>query len=285
MNKQLFAKALLLFAAFLWGMGFLGTQQALNRGWQPFALLFVRGFISAIFLLLFSFKAKDKWYKNKELIKHSILAGVVYWAGFTLTIYGQTYSSISTTSVLTGIYVILTPFLAFFIKKHKLSLRIYIASFIAFIAVIVISYTAGSITFTLGEILLLVGAVLYSLHFLFLETLGFFQSAFAVSAIQLLVIATCSFVMMLVTKQTIQVAGFEYILFLALACSGLGFVAQVTGQQYVSSSVASVIISFESVFGVLGAIIAFNEPLDWQIVIACVLMILAIYILEGKEKK
>jgi len=44
------------------------------------------------------------------------------------------------------------------------------------------------------------------------------------------------------------------------------------------------LLSFESVFGVLGAIVVYHEPLSWQGVLSCLLMMLAIYVIEHRDK-
>ena len=283
MNKQLKARILLIIVAFLWGMGFLGVQGALDAGWQPFALLFARGLIGGLALLAVAVVNKTANF-SKPVLARCVLAGFIMWLGFATQTYGQQYANVSTASILTGLYVLFTPFMAGFLKKQRLPTQTYLACVIAFVAVILVSYSGSKPSFELGELLLLMCAIVYSLHFLLLEDLAGYKSALAISGLQLLVMSACSLIMMLATKQYPQVSGLQYVLFLGLFCSGAAFSLQVYAQQQVNSSVASVLISFECVFGVLGAIIVYQEAISWQVVGGCIAMMLAIYVLEMGAK-
>ncbi len=282
--SQFTAKVLLYVAAFLWGMGFIGVQEAINVGWEPFAILFMRGSIAGSILLFIAFRHNFPWWKDRRFVYRSILAGLIMSIAFAVQTYGQVYSSISMTSVLTVSYVVITPFAANMIKKQNLSKNVYIGCFIALISVFIISYQGGSWAFGIGEILLLIGAILYALQFLMIESLGNNKVAFALSGIQLIVMAAFSFVMMLITGQTLQIEGIQYTIALAIFCSGLGFYLQVMTQEVVSSSIASFILSLESLFGVLGAVIIMGDVLTWQIGLGCILMLVAIYFVEKKKK-
>lgn len=283
MNKSMKGKILLYVSAFFWGMGFLGLQGALNSGWQTFAILTVRGFIAGSILLVFALKSGIPWWQDKAFIKRAIFAGVVMWIGFAVQTYGQSNSSISLSAIITGLYVVFTPFIANLFKRQQLPIKLFVGCFMAFIATVLISYDGSGLVFGYGELLLLISALIYSIHFLLIESLGSYKIAFALSAIQLLTMGVCSLIMMIITKQTVQIEGFQYVLFLALFCSGLAFYCQMLGQEGVNSSVASFILSFESIFGVIGAIILFHEAINWQITIGCLLMVVAIYLIEYKR--
>ena len=281
-NKTTTAKALLLTSAFFWGLGFLAIEGALNSGWSPLAILCVRGLLAGVLLLGIASFYKFPWYRNKKLLGHSVISGVVFWLAFLINIYGQQKSTVSMTSILTGSYVILTPFIAFFFAKHQVTKRVYFSCVLAFIAVLVISYRNGKLDFSIGEMLLLVSAVLFSLHFLLVEFLGNYRVAFATSGIQLLILGGLSSILMLIEGKGIPSTGWPYVLYLGIMASGFGFVLQVIAQQYIASSSACVILSLESVFGVIGAGLFFNEPFNWQTVVGGGLMLAAIYFLERK---
>ncbi len=277
-------KIYLFIASFFWGMGFLGIQGALNHGWGIFSMLALRGFLAGTIMLVIAFRVHLPWWNDKHFVKRAIFTGFVMWLGFVVQTYGQSLSNVSMASIITGLYVVFTPFIACFFKKQKLPLRVFVASFLAFGAIFLISYDGSGFTFGLGELMLLLAAFIYSVHFLLIESLGNYKIAFALSGIQLITMAVCSLIVMFIIGEGFRTEGLEYVLFLALICSGLAFGLQVLGQEKVNSSLSSLILSLESVFGVIGAIVLFNEPFSFQIVAGCTIMMLAIYLVEGKGK-
>ena len=276
-------RLLLVLAALFWGIGFLGVEGALNSGWDTFAILFMRGIIAGILLLSLACRYNKEWYKNKQMIRTSILGGILMWLAFVLQIYGQKASSISVASILTALYVLFTPLIGSIFLKQKHHKHIYLACLVAFLAVVLTSYNGETMSFGWGEILLVICASISALHILLIENLMVHQIALAGTGIQLITMAVCSLPLMLITGQRIQLVGLEYVLFLAIFCSGLAFFLQVYCQQHVPPAVASVILSFESIFGVIGAIILFAEPFTWQVVTACLLMIFAIWLSEYRK--
>jgi len=276
-------KILLLIAALFWGLGFLGVQGALTNGWEAFAILLIRGSVAGALLLALANRYNNDWYKNKAMIKKSILGGFLMWLTFMFQIYGQKLSNVSIASILTALYVLFTPIIAGIFLKRKIRIRVLLACLIAFTAVVLTSYNGETLDFGWGEILLVICAMISAMHILLIEDLMIHQVALAGTGIQLITMAVCSLPLMLLSGQRLQIIGLPYVLFLAFFCSGLAFFLQVYCQQHVAPAVASVILSFESVFGVIGAIVVFSEPFTWQVVAACLLVILAIYILEGRE--
>ena len=81
-------------------------------------------------------------------------------------------------------------------------------------------------------------------------------------------------------------------LYLALACTALSLLLQNVGQKYTNPSSASLILSLESVFGVLFGVIFFHEILNLRLITGFVLIFAAIVIsetelsfLKGKKKR
>ena len=78
------------------------------------------------------------------------------------------------------------------------------------------------------------------------------------------------------------------ILYLGIMSSGIAYTLQIVGQKYAEPSVASIVMSFESVFAVLGGVMFSNSSLSSNEIIGCIIMFAAIItaqLPEFKKKK
>jgi drug/metabolite transporter (DMT)-like permease len=66
---------------------------------------------------------------------------------------------------------------------------------------------------------------------------------------------------------------------------GVAYTLQIVGQKYTKPAVASLIMSFESVFAVLGGMVILAEIPTLREAIGCVIMFCAIIITQLPEKK
>ena len=114
-HSTLTGKLALLSASFLWGVSFLAVEMALNQGWTPFMLLGARGLLAGTALGLFGIR--NKFWRNKELVKESVFCGVLLFIGMLLQTFGQSMSTVSNASFITVLYVVFIPLLLW--KKQK----------------------------------------------------------------------------------------------------------------------------------------------------------------------
>ncbi|MFV0255603.1 MAG: DMT family transporter [Erysipelotrichaceae bacterium] len=280
-------KFLLLLVAIFWGSGFVASQYALDAGWQPFTILSLRGFIAGGILLLISLKNKIPWYTNQKLWFILIIGGLLMFLGFALQLYGQKATSVSMASIFVGIYVLLTPIIASFFKKNYLTLKLFIACSIAFVAILIACYSGGALVFGWGEFLLLLSSLLFASHFLVIESLSSYKIAFVVSGVQLLVMGFAAMIMSFISGENyhLHTEALGSILYLAIVCSGATLVLQSYAQEKVNSTMASLIVSSESIFGVLGAVLIYGDQFSWNIALGCCLMFLAIIMMDIKFQK
>ncbi len=74
-------------------------------------------------------------------------------------------------------------------------------------------------------------------------------------------------------------------LYLGLASSMLCFLLQTVGQKYLSASTSSILLSFESVFGLLFSVWLLHEKLTVRMLIGCALMFAAAILAEWTPKR
>ena len=74
-------------------------------------------------------------------------------------------------------------------------------------------------------------------------------------------------------------------LYAGVMSSGVGYTLQIIGQKYTNPTVASMILSLESVFAVLGGIVILGQMPAAREIVGCCVMFAAIVIAQLPEKK
>ncbi|MBS3991891.1 MAG: DMT family transporter [Erysipelothrix sp.] len=272
------AKSSLFLSAFLWGFGFVAVEGALISGWDPMALLAARGFIGGSLLLIFSYRRK--FWKNKELMIEGIKAGFFLTLGFVGQTYGQALSGPANASFITAMYVIFVPIIGALWYKHKITPIVVLTSITAFIGVALIS-VQGSIRINIGDIWLLGGAIFFAVHIIRLSQLSRFNDSLSLTTIQLFTMSAISSTFLLFTDTNFTSSGLYYVLYIGLISSGIAFFLQTFGQKSVASSVASIILTFEAIFGVLGSAIVFKLVIPTQTWIGGIMLLGSVFFLEA----
>lgn len=70
-------------------------------------------------------------------------------------------------------------------------------------------------------------------------------------------------------------------LYIGLISSGVAFFLQTFGQKSLESSVASIILTFEAIFGVLGSAFVFELMIPTQTWIGGILLLGSVFVLEA----
>ena len=73
------------------------------------------------------------------------------------------------------------------------------------------------------------------------------------------------------------------ILYLGIMSSGVAYTLQIVGQKYAQPAVASITMSFESVFAVLGGVLFSSSKLSLHEILGCVVMFIAIIVAQIPE--
>jgi drug/metabolite transporter (DMT)-like permease len=275
MSKPHYGKSALLTSALLWGIAFVAVQEAINRGWTPFMLLGVRGLLASMALL--GFAIKRRFWKKKGLIKQSIIAGIILFLGFVFQTYGQMYSSVSNASFITVLYVVFIPVLMW--RKRRVNRWTLLGVGLAVVGTAVLT-VRESMSFHLGDALLLACAVVFAYHIMAVEKLAPYDDSLSATFIQVFTLGVLGFVMAVLTGGTLPSEGWIYVSYAGIISSGLAFFLQTYGQKHVNSTVAGILLTLEALFGALGAVLILGEPVTVSTVFGGFLMMSAVFMVE-----
>ena len=156
-NKSLIA---LFVSALFFGSTFLIVKNLLSI-FSPTFIVFLRYIIAAFFFAVIGgMPEKRTW-------KPGLMMGLFLWLGYITQTQGLLTTSTINSGVVTGFYVVLTPFLSKFINKTDLEAKNYIYSFLGFTGIALISINDISQVF--GNLFTLICAVAYAMHIVLVE--------------------------------------------------------------------------------------------------------------------
>ena len=289
-------EAMLLLTAIVWGTGFVAQRKAME-GMSPFAFIALRFFLGCLVLLPALILKKTREKDNKAfdwkgflrgLVLPSMLPGLFLFAGTSVQQLGIMTTSASKAGFLTALYLVLVPVLGLFLGK-KVNLWVWIGVVLALVGVWFLSVNL-EMTIQKGDILLLIGALFWALQILALDHLTPKLDALELSFGQFLTAAVLGLVVSLITETGPVVANpsaWGPLLYSGIVAVGIGFTLQVFGQSKVDPALASLILSLEAVFALLGGMIFLGERLSDREWLGCAVMLAAVILvqLKGQQQK
>lgn len=292
----------MLTAAIIWGLAFVAQDKAAATV-PPFAVNAIRSYIGCFVLLplctVLSRKRGEKLIpQNKTDRKKLLLAGVL--CGVMLTIsanlqqfgiaaYPNNAAASARSGFITAMYVVLVPVFSLFLRK-KTGLNVWLAVLLSVVGLYLLCFSGGIGGFYGGDLVVFGCAISFAFHIICVDRFGNSVDPVKLSCIQFFVCATLSAVLMFVfEKPTVTgvVTAMPYLLFIGVMSSGIAYTLQIVGQQLSENpTVASIIMSLESVFAALGGLLV-GETLSIKEGMGCIIMFAAIVLsqIEFKRKE
>lgn len=290
MKKETKGSLLLLLTAFIWGMGFVAQTSAVESMASE-AFLGIRFLIGSAVLLPViiindGINKKKGTYKKmdrrevKVLLLGGILCGIALFGGAYLQQLGIEWgANTGKAGFLTAMYILIVPVLGIFFRK-KVEPKIWLCVFVAVIGVYMLSVKEGFSLYA-EDSFLLGCAFAFSIQIMLVDYFVTKTDAIRLSAIQFLVVGTIGMVLTVIRKSIciddiINAAG--PIIFAGVASTGVGYTLQIVGQKYAKPTEASLIMSLESVFALLGGIVILHQKPDLRECLGMALMFAAIIV-------
>lgn len=287
MKKEAIGISALLLVSIIWGCAFIAVDYALINGWNTFTILTLRGFIAG--LLLLPFAINKRFWKDKKLILHSMIAGVFFFLGYAFQTIGQQKTSVVNSAFFTCLYVIFTPFIGLFFGRKEVTKKTLAATFLAIIGIFFMSFVSkGEFVLHFGDVFLILCALFFALQIFWV---GHFidkdADPISASSIMLLVMGICSLILIPISQETLPSSfkGITGVLFAALFSSGVCSILQFYGQKDVNPSKASLIMSLETPFACIFSVILGFDKLNIYSVVGIILMMGSIVLINYHYKK
>lgn len=271
------ASLALILATIIWGSSFIVAKGILTT-MPPLAFIGSRFLVGGL-VGIFCFP-KRIWKADYALWKNCFFIALIYLVAQILQITALLYTTAAICGFITGLYVIITPFICWYGFSEKLAPLTVIAAIIAFLGMSIL--TAGNFHFGIGELLSLVGAFCYAGHIIAVAKLAYSKDPLTVGIIQVLIIGILGSLLALPWGFSFPVSSSSWVSFLyaAIFASFIALVLQTWGQQFVPAAQASIIMASEPVWAAIFAVLG-GESLTIKLVVGGSLVVGAILLIEG----
>ena len=293
--EKLTGVLLIVAATVLWGSSFAVRKMAMaDIGPLMFnTVRFLAAFIFMLTIFLIHRKHEAREYEDdtsvdiKSQIKKGIIIGMLYAVGSVFQQMGLNLVTAGETGFITSLYTVMVPLLARFIFKTKLQPVIWFA---VFSGVGLYFVTDGGVSVNGGTFLLIAGSFCFALQIIAISKFIQGNDPLLLVTVQLgigvavnlamAVIAGEPFELNMISKAIIP------ILYTGVMSLGVANFCQFAGPRKVTPTVAAIVCSFESVFGLLFGILLLNETMTIMKLAGCIFILTAVIMsqIKGKEK-
>lgn len=286
---------LLLITALIWGSAFVAQSVGMDHI-GAFTFQGVRSLVGSavllpVILVISAMKKKKGEYVKPAkadralLWKAGIICGVIMTIAANLQQQGIQYTTAGKAGFITALYIVIVPVLGLFMGK-KSSLRMWLCIAMALVGLYLLSMTGG-FRLSRGDTLVLLCAVAFSFHIVVVDHYASLVDGVKLSCIQFLVCGVISCVLMFIFEKP-DISGLMAaavpVLYAGVMSCGVAYTLQIVGQKYTRPTMASLLMSLESVFAVLTGMIILREIPTAREAIGCVIMFAAIIITQLPER-
>ena len=275
------ARPMLFAAALIWGSSFFIMKNTVDQV-PVFFLLAFRFTVAAVLLgLIFLRRWKGS---SAGLFPRGLLMGALLFLAYTAQTYGLAETSASNNAFLTAAYCVMVPFFAWLFYRQRPDL-FHVIGAVLLVAGIGFLSLRGGFSMGRGDLLTLLGAVFYALHIICGARFAQKYDVLLLSVLQFVMAAVLSWIFCLGTgsmPDVLPAGSLLPLVYLALMCTVIALLFQNIGQKYCPPAAAAVLLSLESVFGALFAILVGQDTLTPRAAVGFVLIFLAVLSAETK---
>ncbi len=318
--KHLKGNLLLFVTSLIWGTAFV-AQSASMKHIGPFTFNFIRCSISILCItpvMLMSFKKYkltnsnaapsdhtglykrisdrcDNLYDKEKSIKFKhvivgIICGTALFIAMSLQQKGMVYTSVTNAGFITAMYIVMVPILNIIFKRYPRPITVLCVIAAVFgLYLLTVPENGGFSAVNKGDVYMIISALGFSVQIIVVEHLAKKLDGVTISWVQFIMCALLALPSIFIFNENVNLdsilAAKVSILYAGALSGGLAYTLQIVGQKDTEPTIASLIMSLESVFAVIAGIIILHESPTTRTLLGCAIMFAAIVISQIPSKK
>ena len=285
-------RILLLAAALLWG-GTLSAQRISTQFLGAFSFMGVRylaGFLSMLPIVYWEQRYHNHAIDGEKAFFSCPSGGNpchLPYGGDRFSATGNVLHDSGQGGFITSLYIVIVPFFAYFVGQ-PLRRTAIIGSLLAMIGMYFLAYPTDGASFNRGDILIAICSVVWSIYILLVDRWAVHYAGFTLVAVEFFFASIYNLVLSQLAGEVITLNHIEAALWPILYCGflggGLAYSFQFIGQRGVGPTEASLLLSSETVFSVIGGWLILGEILSGRELVGCLFMLMGIISSQIKIK-
>lgn len=294
MKEQFKGTLALLSATVIWGFAFIAQSVGMDLI-GPFTFQMVRCLLAVLILVPGAFlldigkcsmgQSAQKW-KNPDLWKSGIICGCSLFVASSLQQIGLVYTDAGKAGFITAMYIVLVPILGLFLGRRVPKAAVFSVA-LAVVGLYLLS-CLGVTEVNKGDLFLMGCALAFSVQITCIDRFAAAVDGFRLNCVQAVTVAVLSVPFVAFTETVDMgnlIACWGPLCFAGMLSMGLAYSLQIVGQKSLEPTTASLIMSLESVFAVLGGWWLLGERMAPHEIIGCGLVFTAVVISQLPEKR
>ena len=288
---------MLLVTSLIWGTAFVAQSDGMNYI-EPFTYNSMRtllgGFVLIPVILLFRFldkrSGKEKnTYSLKNTLVGGVCCGVILFIASSFQQAGIAQTTAGKAGFVTALYIVIVPLIGIFLhRKMPLRMWLFIAAALAGFWLLCIG---DNFSISGGDLLVFFGALFFALHITVIDYFnGKGTDGVLMSCIQFFTAGLLMLICMFIFEKPVIdniIQARVSILYAGIMSCGVAYTLQILGQRHTSPTLATLLMSLESVFAALSGWLILGENLSIKELLGCILIFSAVILaqLAGTDKQ
>jgi len=282
-NKNIFSLICAVLTSVLWGSAFVAQDMGMDFiGPHTFNVgRFLVGFLVLIpFFIFFELKKiKNKKINVKKSLSYLVVLGFILGVGQALQQISLIYTDVANTGVFTVMYVLIVPFISYFIFSKKIHWSVWPAVIFCVLGGLLLS-ELKNISVRYGDTLGILSAFCWALHIIYIsKIIKFFNFPVTIAMSQCFVAFLFTIIPMFIFENpsfnNIFKDAYE-ILYVGILSSGLAFLLQTYSLQNLNPAPAAIVFSLEGVFAAIFAWLILDQFLNEVKILGIFLILFAV---------
>lgn len=287
------SSALLVLTAFIWGVAFVAQSEGMNYvgGFTFIGCRYILGGFVLIPVIYAIRKINQKEYDKlgqngvKNLTKTGIIGGICcglcLFTASSLQQFGIAYTTVGKAGFITALYMVLVPIFGLFLHK-KVGIHVWISVAIATAGMYLLCITEN-FTIGKGDFLVFLCAIVFSFHIMTIDHFSPIAEGVLISCVQFFTAGILGCIAMFLMEQPTWdgiLAAALPIGYAGIMSSGVAYTLQIVAQKDMDPTIASLLMSLESVFSLLAGWVLLGQRLSAKELFGCALVFAAIMLVQ-----
>lgn len=292
MNKRFLGNSMLVLTALIWGCAFVAQSIGMDYV-EPFTFSAVRSLLGATALipviLIFDRinrkRGKETGKFDKTVVTGGVISGLFLGVAINLQQIGLVYTSAGKAGFVTALYIVLVPICGIFLHK-KIAPSVWISVLLATGGLYLLCINE-TLAINKGDIFVFLCAFAFTAQILAVDYYAPLVDGVRLSCVQFYVCGLVSLIGVVLWEHPIWadiLAAWKPILYTAFLSTSVGYTLQIIAQKYTEPTIASLLMSFESVFATLAGFVILHEVLSERELFGCVIMFIAVILAQIPQK-
>lgn len=291
--KKLIGSSILFFTSIIWGCAFIFQRVGMDS-MPPLSFSAIRIAFAAIFIAVLGvlFEKKEFFIWDRKTLKGGIVCGALTTGVIAFQQAGLVDTNPGKVGFITALYIILVPIFGVLFMGRRESFRTWFGVGLGICGLYLLCVGQDSISLRKSDIFVMMCAICFAIHVLYISRQGKGLSPFKLNFIQLTICSVvCGLLALIFEKGAVTAenlhSAMPSILYTGIVSAGLGYTLQIVGQKHVKATVAALIMSLECVISVIADWLILHNALSTREAIGCVIMFVAMVIIQlpSKESK